>query len=288
MARKKVCSFVGLASASLLTILLAGGAQAALITIPSAQLNNSPGVYTSGGYYSTNLGSVVVTTGGGNAANVGDPTGRNDDGFSALNLGFNITYFGATYSSLFINTNGNVSFGAGISAYIPVGPTGAVAPVISPFFGDVDTRGSNSGVVHVNTSVTNQIIVTWDQVGFFDTNDSPLDSFQLVLRGDAFTAPDGEGKIGFFYQTMGWDVTDTSAVAAVGFGDGAGNGKVIQGSTAPGMAGVVNNKYIWFDANLQVVPPTDPGTGTVPEPDSLALFILALGVGMVSRKVCRV
>ncbi|MCG6967467.1 MAG: hypothetical protein LJE59_13245 [Chromatiaceae bacterium] len=41
-----------------------------------------------------------------------------------LALGFDLTFFGATYNSLFINNNGNVSFGAGIFAFVPVGPTG--------------------------------------------------------------------------------------------------------------------------------------------------------------------
>jgi hypothetical protein len=53
-----------------------------------------------------------VTTGGGNGANVGLLTGRNDDGFQGpLNLGFSVDFFGTTYTSLFINNNGNVSFG---------------------------------------------------------------------------------------------------------------------------------------------------------------------------------
>ena len=44
---------------------------------------------------------------------MGNATGRNDDGYMALSLGFDVTFFGTTYNSLFINNNGNVSFGAG-------------------------------------------------------------------------------------------------------------------------------------------------------------------------------
>jgi hypothetical protein len=128
---------------------------------------------------------------------------------------------------LFINNNGNVSFNAGISAFIPTGPTGSSQPIISPYFGDVDTRNPASGVVHFQTSTANQLVVSWDQVGFFNQNGPPLNSFQLVLRGNNFDVPVGEGSIGFFYKTMGWEQTDTSQVAATGFGDGLGNGEVL-------------------------------------------------------------
>jgi hypothetical protein len=120
--------------------------------------------------------AAAAPPGGGNAANVGDPTGRNDDGFMDLPLPFSVTFFGTTYYSLFINNNGNVSFGAGISAFIPTGPTGATQPVISPYFGDVDTRNAASGVVHFQTNTANQLVVTWDQVGF----QQPCRSVELV------------------------------------------------------------------------------------------------------------
>ncbi len=278
-SKNSLFSFNTFAKVSALALLFAGGAaQAALVTIPASALNNSPGVYTAGGYYTNTLGPNIVTTGGGNAANVGQLDGRNDDGFMALNLGFNVTFFGNTYNNLFINNNGNVSFGAGISSYIPSGPTGANQPIISPFFGDVDTRNALSGVVHYNLT-SNQLVVTWDNVGWFGAHGSPTDSFQLVLRSDGYVVPAGEGSIGFFYQTMGWAATDTNQVAAAGFGDGAGNGEVIQGSLASGLNTVVQNKYLWFDPNLNVVPPT------VPEPGSLALVAIGLlGAGFASRK----
>jgi hypothetical protein len=209
-------------------------------------------------YFTNDLGPNIVTTGGGNAANVGNPTGRNDDGFMQLSLPFSVTFFGTTYNSLFINNNGNVSFNAGISAFIPTGPTGSSQPIISPYFGDVDTRNPASGVVHFQTNTANQLVVTWDQVGFFNQNGPPLNSFQLVLRGNNFGVPVGEGAIGFFYTTMGWEQTETSQVAAVGFGDGLGNGEVLQSSLAPGLNSILQDHHIWFDVNLNPVPPV-PG-----------------------------
>ena len=45
--------------------------------------------------------------------------------------------------------------------------------------------------------------------------------------------------------------------AAVGFGDGMGNGEVLQGSIQNGISGIVNDQYIWFDLSngVPVTPP---------------------------------
>ncbi len=169
---------------------------------------------------------------------------------------------------------------------------GATSPVISPFFADVDTRGTNSGVVHLSQSA-NQDIITWDHVGYYDSHDDKLDTFQLILRGSDYNTPAGEGQIGFFYTGMGWDSTDTSTVAAIGFGDGAGNGEVLEGSIQPGTAALTQDHHIWFDLNdsgVPVQPPTGPTTPTgpvsdTPEPASIALLLGGLAtVAVVRRK----
>ncbi|HUM14433.1 MAG TPA: PEP-CTERM sorting domain-containing protein [Candidatus Nitrosotalea sp.] len=247
-------------------------AHATTITIPQSALIPSTTYYTDsiGG----GLGAVVVTTGGGNAANVGDASGRNDDGFRGpISLGFSMPFFGTTYSSFFVNNNGNVSFNAGIAAFTPSGPQGATQPVISPFFADVDTRAAASGVVYLRTDIPNQIIVTWDAVGYFGAHADKLNSFQLVLRGPDYAIPVGEGAIGFFYKTMQWETGDASGGSggfggtpgAVGFGDGLSNGNILQGSIENGISGVVNDHHLWFDPNLE------PITAT-PEPATLLLF----------------
>ena len=263
--------------AGVLLLVSGGAAQATLTTIPDSALNSSPGVYTAGGYYTDVLGPNIVTTGGGNAANVGQLDGRNDDGYMALNLGFNFTFYGTTYNSLFINNNGNVTFGSGLAAYVPTGPTGANVPIISTFFADVDTRNISSGVVHYNLT-SDQLVVTWDNVGYFSELYPPGDSFQLVLRADSYLIPTGEGQIGFFYEDMGWETSQTNTVAAVGFGDGSGNGETLDGSLVSGLNSIVQNQYLWFDPNLAPIT-------AAPEPDMFPMLIIGLfGVGFVALR----
>ena len=284
-----------LSTAFLLLMLTVDPVSAAVITIPQSALIPSTTYYTDsiGG----GIGSPLIMTGGGSAANVGQS--RNDDGFSGpISLGFTLTFFGNNHTSFFANNNGNISFNAGIAAFTPTGPQGASQPIISPFFSDVDTRNPGSGLMSLRTDIANEIIVTWDAVGYFSAHADKLNSFQLVLRGPDFAIPAGEGTIGFFYKGMQWETGDASGgtggfggtPAAVGFGDGASNGEVLQGSIQNGISGVVNDHHIWFDVNLQPIPICDvpgapPCPTSVPAPATLVLVGSGgfLGVALARR-----
>jgi MYXO-CTERM domain-containing protein len=273
---------------TLATLAVVGSVHADVVTIPQSVLIPSTTYYTQdiGG----GLGSPLIMTGGGNAANVG--FSRNDDGFSGpIGLGFTFNLFGTNYTTFFANNNGNVSFGNGIAAFTPTGPQGATQPIISPFFADVDTRNAASGLMYLRNDITKEIIVTWDQVGYFNSHADKLDSFQLVLRGPGFVVPAGEGQIGFFWKAMQWETGDASGgtggfggtPAAVGFGDGLSNGQILQGSTQNGISGVVNNKRLWFNLSDTGVPsPVD----VVPEPPSRVLT-LAIGLLVVAGAASR-
>lgn len=67
----------------------------------------------------------------------------NDDGSAGpVDLGFSINFGGQSYSQLYVNNNGNLTFGTSLSQYTPSTLEDLSLPIIAPFFADVDTRGA--------------------------------------------------------------------------------------------------------------------------------------------------
>ena len=68
----------------------------------------------------------------------------NDDGSSGPTaIGFPINFFGQTFSSLFVNDNGNVTFDQPLSEFTPFSLQTTQREIMAPFFADVDTRVGN-------------------------------------------------------------------------------------------------------------------------------------------------
>src|SRR5689334_138790 len=81
-----------------------------------------------------------------------------------------LNYFAQIYTSLFVNNNGNVTFGQASDEYTPSHLNGDYdgVPIIAPFFADVDTRSPLSGVTTYGTGTVDghdAFIATWPGVG---------------------------------------------------------------------------------------------------------------------------
>jgi Nidogen-like len=230
--------------------------------------------------------------------------GRNDDGTfttggcnnpaaggtcpgTAVPVGFSMNFFGVTFSTLFINTNGNVTLDSPLSTFTPFGLTSTSRQIIAPFFADVDTRNPASDVVTFGNGTfngRNAFGVNWLNVGYFDDNVDKTNSFQLLLVDRSDTGA-GNFDIVFNYDHVAWETGDASggtgglggASAVVGFSNGTGNpgtsfelaGSAVNGALINGgvdalishdLNSTVLGQYIFEARNGNINPATEPGT----------------------------
>jgi nidogen-like len=142
-----------------------------------------------------------------------------DDGSSAeVAIGFPVNFFGQTYTTLFVNNNGNVTFGAPLSEFTPFGLANTRIPIIAPFFGDVDTRGGGTVSFGQVTGGVRGFVVNWINVNYYNTEaEAHVDkrnSFQLILTEASSIPPDdpveGDFNIHFNYDNIEWETGDAS------------------------------------------------------------------------------
>lgn len=161
-------------------------------------------------------------------------------------LGFSINFFGTIYDSLYINTNGNITFDEPLSTFTPFDLTTTERVIIAPFFSDVDTRVGNPVVFGQNTVDGRPAFgVTWPGVGCYDRNTPGLNYFQVILIDRSDIAP-GDFDIEFNINSIQWETGEASggnsscqggAAARVGYSNGSGNPGTFFELEGSGLAG---------------------------------------------------
>ncbi len=166
----------------------------------------------------------------------------NDDGSTGVvNLPFTIDFFGNSYSSLYVNNNGNVTFNAPLSSYTPEGLTSYGSPIIAPYWADVDTAVEGSGVLtYGNGTVAGHEAfgVNWPGVDCYATTGGGLNHFQMVIINRSDIAP-GDFDLEYNYNGISWDSGEASGggedcqggvSAAVGYTNGSNHAFELAGS----------------------------------------------------------
>jgi Ca2+-binding RTX toxin-like protein len=110
-------------------------------------------------------------------------SGNLDDGYTTVNItsvagasGLNIN--GTSYTSMYIGTNGLITFGSGVTSYTPGALTSLGQPSLAPFWTDADI--SKGGDIYWDLDAsTGKITVTWLNVAPY--SGTGTNSFQVVI-----------------------------------------------------------------------------------------------------------
>ncbi len=173
--------------------------------------------------------------------------GNNDDGSIQVSLtsvfgAGGLNYFGTTYTSVFINTNGTISFGAAQTAFAP-NLTGITTPLLAPFWNDIDiTKG---GEIYWDLDpASGRLTITWDNVRPF-SGATTGNSFQVVLTslgGSSFDAS-------FIYGDITWTAVGGTQ-SQTGYTNGGTTDVTFEGSSnATVLAAYETNNFDGGDPN---------------------------------------
>lgn len=150
-------------------------------------------------------------------------------------LGFTVNFFGVSYSSVYINNNGNLTFDSSLGVFTPFDLTETQRLIIAPFFADIDTRSGNTVTFGTGTvDGRPAFAVNWPGVGCFAAGtNSARNYFQVVLIDRSDTGAENF-DIEFNYDQVQWE----TGTASGGDGDCLGGISVRVGySNGSGLPG---------------------------------------------------
>jgi len=210
---------------------------------------------------------------------------RNDDQYtSEMTLPFDFTFYGDMISNFYINNNGNISFGGPFSTYSSTGFPVNNYPMLAPFWADVDTRNSESGLVYYRIE-PNRLVVIWDHVGYYAYYADKLNTFELIVTDGTDPLIGIGNNVAFCYGDMQWTTGDASGgtngfggtPATVGINKGNGINYALigrfdhEGTDYDGAAGnndgvsYLDDKCFFFNTGVSFnnIPPVVQGTPAV-------------------------
>ncbi len=187
------------------------------------------------------------------------PDYRNDNASStAISLGFTFTLFGTTYSQVYVNNNGNVTFGSGEASGNPTTfPAVSATPMIAPFWADVDTREASSGLVYYTQTPTSLTII-WNGVGYNNMHSDLKNTFTLILTNGSDASIGVGNNVRFSYGDLQWTTGDASGgsggfggtAATVGINKGDGSASILLGRfSALASVNFLDNKQFTYDVS---------------------------------------
>jgi hypothetical protein len=170
----------------------------------------------------------------------GSYQGGYDDDATAVDIGFDFSFYGQSYAMAYASTNAMISFDSGFADYTNEAlPWNGGTPALMVFWDDLyTTPGNGLCTATIGIPGERQFVVTWNQMGFFGSQDNTSLTFSAILH-------EGTNAIDYVYYDM------SSPLGTRGAGDSATIG--LQGATGVNQysfdQAVINNgQSIHFDA----------------------------------------
>ncbi len=144
---------------------------------------------------------------------------NSDDGsYGPVQLPFSFNLYGQMYDQVYININGNLSFGGSNGTYSSSPFPTAGAAMVAPFWADVDLSDATTAINQVEYKVTpTSMFVNWTGVGYFNEQTDKLNSFQLIITDGNDPVIGIGNNVSFCYLDMQW-TTGSASSGVNGFG----------------------------------------------------------------------
>jgi len=174
-----------------------------------------------------------------------------DDQSKAFTLPFSFNFYGTTYNSVYVCSNGFLSFTSSSTSYRPadIPNTGTPNALIAPFWRDM--RPDASGTI-TYASTSSYFVVTWNNVKNY--SNSSRQTFQVILYSN--------GEIVFQYKTVSNDVTTSIGIENQ---DGSDGVKYAYSSSAPSDYSAIKftpvdstgggGSYVWTEVTYNISSP---------------------------------
>ncbi len=196
------------------------------------------------------------------------PTGGldpRDEGVGEINLPFPIRFYGETFTSLYVSTNGIIILGEVIPSLTfsnqALPDPNAPNNIIAPFWDDLD---GTLGEIYFE-QIGNRFIIQWDNWGTWPSGTEML-TFQVILNA-------GSETITFVYENM--DAAPFDATVGVENADGSIGLQVAYNSSyaTSGLLTRISRDADWLSQT--------PTSGVVPPNSSLDAWVYANASGLV-------
>jgi len=208
-----------------------------------------------------------------NINDVGEKTSIDQLWAESQELPFPFTYYGISYDSITVCSNGWMAFGEqswnDCFRDYPIPAINAPSTMIAPYWDDLKTSNENQGVWTYYDQANHRFVIQWKAGGGSNYSQANL-NFQVVLYDtSAHSTIDGNGKILFQYNDVQMNLNTPDGSDARGCSIGiqdhwgtTGLNYAFQSRYSPGAANVVDGRAILFTTDGRNLSGSIEGTVT--------------------------